>query len=125
MRALAFLLAWPLVAGQVRIYVANSAGNDVTIIDPRRDVDAYDAIRNQAFDPAGWHHYKMTWLPGSLRIEVDGRQVAAWSDHIPDEPMGFGGIHQGEAGRYPHSRSREPRPRGGGLSAVGRRAHRR
>jgi beta-glucanase (GH16 family) len=57
-----------------------------------RSVDAYDAIRNQAFDPTGWHHYRMTWLPDSLRIEVDAKQVAAWSAHIPDEPMGFGAM---------------------------------
>src|SRR5206468_5968738 len=34
MKRLIFLLALPLAASTVRIYVANSAGNDVTIIDP-------------------------------------------------------------------------------------------
>ena len=34
MNRLIFLLALPLAASTVRIYVANSAGNDVTVIDP-------------------------------------------------------------------------------------------
>jgi YVTN family beta-propeller protein len=34
MRLLGFLLAFPLVAGTVRIYVANSNGDNITIIDP-------------------------------------------------------------------------------------------
>src|SRR5215471_17716172 len=34
MKELIFLLALPLAASTVRIYVANSAGNNVTVIDP-------------------------------------------------------------------------------------------
>lgn len=33
-KLLAFLLAAPLIAGSVRIYVANSDGDDITVIDP-------------------------------------------------------------------------------------------
>jgi YVTN family beta-propeller protein len=37
MRTLLFLLAFPLLAGTVRIYVANSDGDDITVIDPARN----------------------------------------------------------------------------------------
>ncbi|MBV1798787.1 carbohydrate-binding domain-containing protein [Siccirubricoccus sp. G192] len=54
--------------------------------------DEYDAVRNQSYDPAQWHSYKMTWLPDLLKIEVDGKTVAEWTDPdlIPDIAMGFG-----------------------------------
>jgi len=52
--------------------------------------DWYDAVRTSSYDPSEWHHYDVTWLPGLLRIQVDGRTVAEWTDHIPDEAMGFG-----------------------------------
>lgn len=50
----------------------------------------YDAIRTSSYDPSQWHHYDVTWLPDRLTIQVDGRTVAEWTDHIPNEPMGFG-----------------------------------
>jgi hypothetical protein len=52
--------------------------------------DTYDAIRTSSYDPSQWHHYEVTWLPDRLTIQVDGRTVAEWTNHIPDEPMGFG-----------------------------------
>jgi hypothetical protein len=46
------------------------------------------------FDPSQTHHYKMTWLPASLTIEIDNTVVARWTDaaQIPDTAMGFGAM---------------------------------
>ncbi|MBL6082290.1 hypothetical protein JMJ56_30400 [Belnapia sp. T18] len=36
----------------------------------------------------------MTWLPGDLTVEVNGKVVAHWTgaDAVPDDPMGFGAM---------------------------------
>jgi len=52
----------------------------------------HDPISSTAFDPSQWHHYKMTWLPDSLTIAVDGVVYAQWTSHIPDVPMSFGAL---------------------------------
>jgi hypothetical protein len=53
----------------------------------------YDSIFSD-YDPGQTHHYKMTWLPSVLTIEVDGKVVASWTDPaaIPDTAMGFGAM---------------------------------
>ena len=52
--------------------------------------DQYSSVRNQAYDETAWHHYKMTWLPNDLKIEVDGVVRARWTQNVPDIAMGFG-----------------------------------
>jgi Glycosyl hydrolases family 16 len=52
--------------------------------------DQYASVRNQTYDETAWHHYKMTWLPNDLKIEVDGVERARWTQHVPDIAMGFG-----------------------------------
>jgi hypothetical protein len=53
----------------------------------------YDSIFSD-YDPSQTHHYKMTWLPSILTIEVGGQVVASWTDPdaIPDTAMGFGAM---------------------------------
>jgi hypothetical protein len=52
----------------------------------------YSPIWHSSYDETQWHHYKMTWLPDLVRVEVDGRTVAEWTGRIPDLPMGFGAM---------------------------------
>lgn len=95
---MAAILMWP--ANNVwppEIDILETPGRDVMHTVHYRDaagVHQYDAIRNQSYDPTQWHRYQMTWLPDLIRIEVDGRTVAEWSDpqKIPDTAMGFGAM---------------------------------
>jgi beta-glucanase (GH16 family) len=45
-------------------------------------------------DVAANNHYKLTWLPDLVTIEVNGQVVAEWTDPaaIPDTAMGFGAM---------------------------------
>lgn len=45
-------------------------------------------------DTTQLHHYKMTWLPNLITVEVDGSVVAKWDNHdiIPSNAMGFGAM---------------------------------
>lgn len=94
------ILMWPYSDVWPRdgeIDILETPGNDVMHTlhwggGPNEDQDHYDAIRNQSYDPSTWHHYKMTWLPDMISITVDGREVARWTEHIPDGPMGFGAM---------------------------------
>lgn len=54
----------------------------------------YDSVRNQSYDPSQWNRYEMTWLPDLIRIEVNDRVVAEWTDPavIPDVAHGFGAM---------------------------------
>lgn len=67
----------------------------------------YSPIWHGGFDETQWNHYKLTWLPDLVRIEVNGQVRAEWTSHIPNEPMGFGAMgyviapHEGWAGGPP------------------------
>lgn len=67
----------------------------------------FDPIWHSAYDETQWNHYKMTWLPDLVRIEVNGQVHAEWRSNIPNEPMGFGAMgyvvapHEGWAGGPP------------------------
>lgn len=52
----------------------------------------YSPIWHSSFDETQWNHYKMTWLPGLVRIEVNGQVHAEWTSNVPNEPMGFGAM---------------------------------
>ncbi len=55
--------------------------------------DTYSA-KLSGIDSSLTHHYKMTWLPNLVQIEVDGKVAASWTnpDLIPDTAMGFGAM---------------------------------
>ncbi|MBL6082053.1 family 16 glycosylhydrolase [Belnapia sp. T18] len=55
--------------------------------------DVYSS-KLSGIDTSQTHHYKMTWLPNLIKVEVDGKVTASWTnpDLIPDGPMGFGAM---------------------------------
>jgi beta-glucanase (GH16 family) len=54
----------------------------------------YDSVRNEAYDETQWCHYKLTWLPDYMSLEVNGNIVAEWTDPalIPDTAHGIGAM---------------------------------
>jgi len=38
-------------------------------------------------DPTGYHRLALEWTPDHVRWLVDGRAVATWTDHVPDQPL--------------------------------------
>jgi beta-glucanase (GH16 family) len=53
---------------------------------------AYSPITDLSYDPGGWHHYKLTWLPEYVMIQVDGQTKAFWTENVPKVPMSFGAL---------------------------------
>ncbi len=55
---------------------------------------SYESVRNSAYDETQWNHYKLTWLPDYLALEVNGNVVAEWTDpaFIPDVAHGIGAM---------------------------------
>ena len=58
-----------------------------------KNQDVYSG-KLSGIDTSQTHHYKMTWLPNLIKVEVDGKVTATWTnpDLIPDSPMGFGAM---------------------------------
>jgi len=60
-----------------------------------RGQPAYDSFVFD-LDVSEWHTYALEWTPERLTLEVDGREIHTFRDHVPSEPMALG--FQGHVG---------------------------
>lgn len=83
-----FLYAPPDHAHEIDIEIVGDPRGRVLFTTHHEGRETHTTQRDLGFDPtAAAHDYVITRRPGHVAFSVDGRELVAWSDGVPDEAL--------------------------------------